>query len=108
MQSFNQKVGDSLSWAVVLKDDLTGVPVNLTGSTLKSQLRGLDGTLLATPVLTVSNQGTNPGEFSMTIVDGEIFRTAPVPLFCDIQITTAGLITSSDTFIVNLIQDVSL
>lgn len=108
MQSLGQKVGDSLSWLCTLKDDLTGVPVNLTGGTLKSQLRGLDGTLLATPTIVVSNQGTNPGEFSMTIVDGEVFRTAPVPLFCDIQFTLAGLITSSDTFIVDLTQDITL
>lgn len=108
MQEIQQKVGDSLQWFCTLKDDLTGVAVNLTGTTVLAQFRGLNGTLLSTPVIVVSNQGTNPGEFSMTVTDGSIFRTAPQPLFCDIQFTTAGLITSSETFKISLVQDITV
>ena len=108
MEEIQQKVGDSLQWFVTLKDDLTGVPVNLTGTTVTAQLRGLNGELCATPTLVVSNQGTNPGEFTMTVTDGSVFRTAPQPLFCDIQFVTAGLITSSEIFKVKLVPDITV
>jgi hypothetical protein len=108
MQEVLQKVGDSLSWALTLKDDLTGVPINLTGSTVSAQLRGLNGELLATPVLVILDQGTSPGQFTLTVADGNIFRTAPKSLFCDIQFVTGGLTESSEMFKVKLLPDITV
>jgi len=109
MQSVAHKVGDSLQWHLTLRDDTSGLPINLTGGTVTAELRGLDGTLLVAPVLTLMDQGTNPGEFDMLVADGEIFRLAPEPLFCDIQFElTPGIVTSSETFIVDLAQDVTV
>lgn len=108
MQEVQQKVGDSLSWHLTLIDDLTSLPINLTGGTVTAELRGLNGELLATPVLVVLNQGTNPGEFTMTVTDGNIFRTAPKSLFCDIQFITGGLTTSSEIFKIKLLPDITV
>jgi hypothetical protein len=108
VQTVSQKIGDSLQWHLTLRDDTTGLPVNLTGGTLAAELRGLNGGTPITPVLTLANQGTNPGEFDLVVADGEVFRTAPQPLFCDIQFElTPGIVTSSETFIVALIPDIT-
>jgi hypothetical protein len=103
-----QKLGDSLSWAVVLKDDVTGLPINLTGGTVEVEFRGLNGGGLITPVVTVLDQGTNPGEFTVVVADGEVFRDSPKSLFADIQFVLNGLTTSSDTFKIILVRDITL
>lgn len=109
MIEVEHKVGDSLSWAITLKDDVTGTPVNLTGFTVTSQFRTLSGTLIATAVITIANQGTNPGEFTLVIADGNVFRDAPKPVFTDIQfVDGGGLTTSSDLIKLKLIQDITV
>ena len=109
MQEVNQKVGDSLQWHLTLTDDETGLPINLTGGVIAIELRGLNGVPLgAQPVLTPMNQGTNPGEFDVVLADGDVFRTAPQPLFCDIQFElTPGIVTSSETFKIRLLPDIT-
>lgn len=47
-----------------------GTPVNLTGYTLTAELRaGVGGALASAVTVTLSNQGTNPGEFTLLIAN---------------------------------------
>lgn len=105
-----QKIGDSLQWHLQLLDDDTELPIALVDGQVTARIRGLNGGVGITPVLTLMNQGTNPGEFDMVVADGEVFRTAPQPLFCDLQVEDpplSGLITSTETFKIVLVQDVT-
>lgn len=108
MTEIQQKLGDSLSWEIVLKDDTTGLPINLTGGTIEVEFRGLNGSGLITPVVTILDQGTNPGEFTVVVADGEVFRESPKSLFADIQFVLGGITTSSETFKLKLVPDITV
>ncbi len=54
----------------------SGTPVNLTGYTLTAELRaGIGGALASTVIVTLANQGTNPGEFTLLIADTSAIAT---------------------------------
>lgn len=66
MQTFDLKVGATLSFSGIARDS-SGVAIDLTGYTLTSQARDTGGTLAGTATITVSDQGTDPGEFTLTV-----------------------------------------
>lgn len=101
----NFKRGDTFELACVYK--LDGVPSSISGMTIASQIRTVAGDLIATLTFQPGNQTLSPGSFTLTAGAG---TTAwPIAgLRCDIQITSAGAIVSSDTFLVPVVQDITI
>lgn len=98
------KRGDSFALTCVYKID--GVPTPVTGMTIASQIRTVAGELVAALTYSMANQALYPGAFTLTAASG----TAAWPiagLRCDIQITNAGVVVSSDTFLVPVVQDIT-
>lgn len=99
------KRGDSFSLACVYKVD--GVPTSIDGMDIASQIRTVSLDLVSALTFTPGNQTTSPGSFTLTADSG----TASWPiagLRCDIQITQSGIIISTDTFLVPVVQDITL
>lgn len=66
MRTFDLKIGATLSFTGIASDS-SDVPIDLTGYTLTSQARDTRGTLVGTATISVSNQGTDPGEFTLSV-----------------------------------------
>lgn len=96
------KRGDTFARLVQLVDN--GAPVDITDWTIASQLRYQNGTLLAQ--LAVGIVDAVNGRFSLTFADTTAW---PVQAFnSDIQFTSAGAtIASTETFVVQVIQDIT-
>jgi hypothetical protein len=106
------KRGDTYLLTCTYKID--GTPVSLTGKTMRAQIRTRRGDLVAELNATAAvDQGANPGQFTLTPVDpntsGWQAGTYERPDFhlIDIEITDGGTITSSETFIQPVIEDVT-
>lgn len=58
----------------LLYADSDDVPVNLTGYTLSARVQRTptDNNNLAVPTITVSNQGTDPGEYTFSMTEEQI------------------------------------
>ena len=99
------KRGDALLWSCVSVDD-NNVPEDLTDITVRAQVRvSSSKKLVAELIVSKANQTTNPGEF-------EIFynntKTWPIgTLLCDIEYTSNGVVSSSDTIEISLIGDIT-
>lgn len=99
------KRGDTFLLTCTYKVDT--VATSVTGFTIRSEIRDKFGHLVATLSASLANQGTNPGVFylSPTVADTSDWATGD--LFCDIEITNGGVIRSTITFIVPVIDDVT-
>lgn len=97
------KRGDSFALACVYKVD--GVPTSITGKTITSQIRTSDLTLIATLTTLPDDQIANVGHFRLVASGTTLWPVAG--LRCDIQIIEAGVIVSSDTFLVPVVQDIT-
>jgi hypothetical protein len=68
MVTVEHKRGATLSYSAAVTDETTGAAVDLTGYTVTAQLRSRVGlTLVATATVTLADQGTSPGVFSVTV-----------------------------------------
>jgi hypothetical protein len=104
MQKVSLKRGDTLIMNVAATDD-AGNPANLTGWSIRSQLRQGD-TLIDTLVFT----GTDLANGLFSLKNGAAGTSAyPVTtLVCDIEYTDAsGVVTSTETFAVVVTADVT-
>lgn len=99
------KRGDTFNLTCTYKQG--GVPHSLNGIDIKSQIR--EASILVTELtVTKANQTTNPGVFVLTPT---VTDTATWPLgnlLCDIQFSENGLIRSTETFYVAIIEQVTL
>jgi len=88
--SFELKAGATLNFSG-LASDSDGVPINLSGYTLTSQFRTGAGTLVGTATITPANQGTDPGEFTVSVADTvtDDWETGATVLF-DIRMVSGG------------------
>lgn len=106
------KRGDTYMLTCTYKID--GTPVSLAGKTMRAQIRTRRGELVAELNATAAaDQTANPGRFTIVPVDpdttGWPAGTYERPEFhqIDIEITENGVITSSETFIQPVIEDVT-
>jgi len=107
MADIYHKKGDTLSYSCSWKDS-AGTAINLTGYTIKSQVRavGFVGDLTATVtnaangLFTLSATATQTAAWPIT--DG-----AASQVFCDIQFTIGSVVVSSETFQIIVIQDIT-
>ena len=99
------KRGDTFSLACTYKQG--GVPFDITYIDIKSQIR--EATVLVTELnVTKANQSTNPGVFILTPAQDETVSWPLGNLICDIQFTESGVIRSTETFYVAIIEQVTL
>jgi len=97
------KRGDTLKMSGVYK--IAGVASSLAGFTVACQVRDLNNKLVQTLAVTLGNQGTDPGSFTLSA--GEI-DWRPSTYFCDVEFTDAtNFVRSTQTFVIPVVQDIT-
>ena len=108
MFTIDHKRGDTISWECSYTDDLGGV-VDITGYTIKCQARSkADESVLLFTVSTTDNTidkfAPATGNFRI-VIDTETF---PIGRYLvDIEYRVGTLIKSSDTFELNIYEDIT-
>ena len=111
MQTIEHKRGTTLSYTAQLSDEDTGAGVDLTGSTVKAELRSRAGlALAATAVVTVDpDQTTHPGRFTLE-VDATTTEgwTAGDVLLTDVRIVeSGGAVRTTATVAISVVERVT-
>ena len=76
-------------------------PVNLTGSTVRASVRNKSAALIEELTVTLANQGTSPGQFTLGAAPAETATWPADVLSCDFRIEDAlGVVTHSETFFI--------
>lgn len=106
MQKIFHKQGDTFSKPCVRQNKVTSVPVDLTGYTIKSQVRtrpDKGDTLVSELVVTMVNAVA--GSFILSNADTSAWPAEA--LVWDIQYTLAGVVLSTDSLYVQVYADVT-
>jgi hypothetical protein len=99
------KRGDTFALTCIYKQE--GIAHDLTNITIKCQIR--EATILVTDLdVTKANQTTNAGVFVLTPSVGDTTTWPSGNLLCDIQFTEGGVVRSTETFFVSLIEQVTI
>jgi hypothetical protein len=102
--AITHKRGDTFE--VLVEVALNGQIVDLTGWTIRSQIR--DGAKNLLKELDIDPVDLAQGQFLMTATDTETRQWPPASYSCDIEfIDPAGFVISSDTFPVTVLRDVT-
>lgn len=106
LQSIDFKRGDTLSLSCARKDSL-GAAVNLTGVTITSSVK----VGAFTDTLTVTVTDAVNGLFTLTRAAAStalwpVSSDASV-MYCDVQFVGGGVTRSSETFIINVVEDIT-
>lgn len=99
------KRGDTFQLACTYKVNGTGTSVS--GFGIRSQVRNRFGHLIAELNSTLANQSTSPGLFYLSPDDPDTTAWETGDLSCDVELTSGGVIRSSETFIVPCQDDVT-
>lgn len=100
------KRGDTFSLGC-LKKDSAGSPENLSNFTIACQIRNGSDTLIATPVISESNQSTSPGEFSITVAADTTKAWELSRYLLDIQFSVGSEVISSETARFKVVKDIT-
>lgn len=87
MQSVTHKRGATLSWAGALADD-AGVAVDLTGYTLTAQVRDASRSLITEATVTLADQITSPGVFSVVVGASDTAAWPLATLLTDVRVVS--------------------
>lgn len=102
--AITHKRGDSFE--VLVEVALNGQIVDLTGWTIRSQIR--DGAKNLLKELTIQAVDLSEGKFIMTATSTETEAWSPASYNCDIEfIDPAGFVISSDTFPITVVRDIT-
>lgn len=104
MTEINIKRGDTL-YLVCTYTDNNDVPIDITNVAIESKVMNSVKVHYLDLVVTKLDQITNPGKF--TITKNPAHNLDVGKYFWDIQYTENGLVQSTDTMILNVIQDVA-
>lgn len=100
----NTKRGDTFLLACTYKENAT--PVDLSDFDIQSQVRDSMGALVEQLVVSLADQGTAPGVF--TLAPSSNPPDWPVDLLtCDVQFTKDGVVRSTQTFEIPVEQDIT-
>jgi hypothetical protein len=107
MQSINFKRGDTFSLDCTRKDS-GGTAINLTGYTITSSVK-MGGSFSDTLTVTVTNAAA--GQFTLTKAAANTaswpISTDDSPLLCDVQFVLSGTVKSSETFEIDVVEDIT-
>lgn len=98
------KRGDVFQIGGTAKDP-AAAKIDITLVTVRSQVRTLDGTLVAELLVSKSDQTTNKGEFSLSCLDTTAWP--PGYVFIDIEQRVGSGITSSETLRLPVLEDIT-
>jgi hypothetical protein len=102
--AITHKRGDTFE--VIVDFTLNGQVQNLTGWTIRSQIR--DGNKNLLKELDIVRINDSQGRFSLNATDVETRQWPPATFQCDIEfIDPFGFVVSSDTFNVNVVRDIT-
>ena len=104
MAVFETKRGDSFAMTCVRRTSPTGDAIDLTGASIRAQLRFYSEVRALTPTLTDAENGT----FTLGATAAQTATWTPGRWQCDIEITLNGAVASSDTFSVTVTPDVTI
>jgi hypothetical protein len=96
------KRGDTFILECTYKVD--GAPVSIAGKTITSQIRRVNGNLIADMVVTPDN--SNPARFSLE-PDTDTADWPIDVLLCDIEIVESGFVRSSQTIKIPVVEDIT-
>lgn len=104
MFTIDHKRGDTISWEVYYTDDL-GAPIDISSYSIKIEARekrNPDNLLFSTTSVTKYNAAE--GQFRL-LLDTDSFTVGRY--LVDIQYSMTGLVKSSDTFELNILDDIT-
>lgn len=100
------KAGETLSMLVTYTDG-AGDPISLTGKTITSQIRTQSLELLDDLMVTIADQTTNTGQFTLSATD-EMTSAWPIgSLIFDVKIVQGSTVIYSDTGRIDIKQAVT-
>jgi len=99
------KRGDTFTIACTWK--VQNQPTNISGLTIKSQIRSSAGALVATLRVVADDQIANPGKYALIPTDPDTSKWPLGDAYCDIQIDDQGIDRSSETFVIPIVEDVT-
>lgn len=97
------KQGDTFQLGLLFRDS-TKEPENLTGRTIRSQLRGRGNSLTQELTVSVANQTTNPGEASLYAAASATANWKPGDYELDIKVTVGSQVARSETMLLTVIK----
>ena len=100
------KRGDTLQLSGIYR--IGGVPASLESYTVRSQIKK-NGILVATFNVVIPNQNqlSNIGLFNMSISASETSLWTPGLYICDLEFSTGGVVRSTETFEIPVIDGVT-
>jgi hypothetical protein len=102
------KRGDTFRLQCVLRDGTPLTPVSLTGASIRAQVRTTKAALVAVLTVTIANQSTSRGAYSLTATPEETEAWPLGNLECDVEYTFAsGDVASTPTFSIRVLPDVT-
>jgi hypothetical protein len=105
MAVFEVTRGDTFAMTGVRRSgSTTGSPVDISGATIRAQLRFYSETKALTPEITDGPNGT----FTLSATPAETATWTPGRWRCDIEMTVNGVVASSDAFSISVNRDVTL
>lgn len=107
MQSFPFKRGDDL--LIPCLEAIEGVGVNLTGYTVRAQVRTAKDELVADMTVTLGDQGVSPGTFTLAVPKATTATWEPGrTLAFDVEYTPpTGAAWSSPTVGIEVVKDIT-
>lgn len=99
------KRGDTFAMTCIYKQD--GTPHSVTSVDIKCQVKQ-GSTLVTEMTVTKANQSTNLGAFVLTPQSADTALWPIGNLLCDIQFTEGGTVRSTETFYINIIEQVTV
>ena len=101
----NFKRGDT--WSLDCTYKRQGTPVSVADISIRSQIRKADYTMVTDLTVTKGDQAKAPGTFALT---PKVSDTATWPLdklICDIEFTAGGVVLSTETFTIPVVEEVT-
>lgn len=102
MKQIKFKRGDTFSLACTYK--VNGIPTSVSGLDIDSQVRSKRGTLVAT---LQDTKLVDTGKFTLTPVNANTSGWPVDVLQCDIQLSENGVIRSTDTFYISVVEEIT-
>lgn len=105
MLTLKHKRGATLSYGGAITDD-AGDAVDLTGYTVTSEVRSADRELVSTADITLADQGTSPGVFTVEVSAADTADwTAGARLLFDVRVQSASArVDYTETIAIDVVE----